>query len=566
MLRTPRPSRAILLAACLVSACAAADPSEVPGPAARAVDPSAGEYLIGRFALSRTDLPTAAENLIGALKADPNNTELQQQAFSPAVLAGRPEALDLARQLPSSPAAVLVLAGADVKAGNWRAAEAKFASLPGQGATQALQPLLRAWAEQGAGATDEALNTLRPFLDGSRYRGVFALHAAMINDQAGRTAEAARLYRLALVEYGELNLRLGIIVASFQARTGQGNEARATLHATVGTSPDLAIAEPALQQAAATMKVATAADGIAEAYLAAAASLQRQNAGELPFLLTRLALDLRPGFTSARLLAAEMQANSGLLDAASSTLAAVAPDDPLAALVELRMAQYADRQGHTAEAQQRLEQLADEYKQRPEPLALLAQMQRASGDFATAATTYGRAIQRIRQPGPGDWAIYYEQGMAYDRSHDWPHAEADFLHALDLQPDQPFVLNYLGYAWTEQGRNLLRARQMIERAVELRPNDGSIVDSLGWVLLQQGDKPGAVRFLERAVELQPEDATINGHLGDAYMAVGRTREAEVQWRRALILNPEPQEEVALQAKLAGLAAPHPAATADHRME
>ena len=122
---------------------------------------------------------------------------------------GRPEALELARKLPSSPAALLVLADADVKAGDWRAAEAKFAGLPGQGPTQVLQPLLRAWAQQGAGATDEALNTLRPFVDGTRFRGVFALHAALINDQAGRTADAARLYRMALVEYGALNLRLG---------------------------------------------------------------------------------------------------------------------------------------------------------------------------------------------------------------------------------------------------------------------------------------------------------------------------------------------------------------------
>ena len=141
-------------------------------------------------------------------------------------------------------------------------------------------------------------------------------------------------------------------------------------------------------------------------------------------------------------------------------------------------------------------------------------------------------------------------------------AEADFLHALQLSPDQPYVLNYLGYAWTEQGRNLPRARQMIERAVELRPNDGSIVDSLGWVLLQQGDTAGAVRFLERAVELDSEDATVNGHLGDAYMAAGRKREAQVQWRRALILNPEPQEVQALEAKLAGVATTPAATTAD----
>ena len=561
----PHPIRALLLAASLVSACAASDPADPPGPSARVVDQTPAEYLVGRFAMSRADVDTAADNLLKAASSDPGSTDLQQQAFGPAVLAGRPEALALARKLPSSPAALLVLADADVKAGDWRAAEAKFASLPGQGATQVLQPLLRAWAEQGAGAPDEALNTLRPFVEGTRYRGVFALHAALISDQAGRTADAARFYRLALVEYGALNLRLGVIAASFQARSGQDAEAHATIRATVEASPDLAISEPALQQSIGALKVRTAAEGIAEAYLGLAASLQRQDASEFSMLLLRLALDMRPDFTSARLLMAEMQASGGKTEAASASLAAVPSSDPLAATVQLRQAQYAERLGRTDEAQQLLEQLADRNPQRPEPLGVLAQMQRDGGHFSEAAATYGRAIARLRQPGRADWALFYQQGMAYDRAHDWPHAEADFLRALDLQPDQPFVLNYLGYAWAEQGHNLQRARQMIERAVELRPNDGSIVDSLGWVLLQQGDKASAVRFLERAVELEPEDSTINGHLGDAYMATSRPREAQVQWRRALILNPEPQDEVALQAKLAGMT-PRPPVSAERRVE
>jgi Flp pilus assembly protein TadD len=111
------------------------------------------------------------------------------------------------------------------------------------------------------------------------------------------------------------------------------------------------------------------------------------------------------------------------------------------------------------------------------------------------------------------------------------------------------VLNYLGYSWTEQGRNLPKARQMIERAVEQLPNDGSVLDSLGWVTLKQGDVKGAVRWLERAVELSSEDSTVNGHLGDAYWAAGRKREAQFQWRRALNLNPEPDDIPKLEAKL-----------------
>jgi len=236
---------------------------------------------------------------------------------------------------------------------------------------------------------------------------------------------------------------------------------------------------------------------------------------------------------------------------ASATLAAVPASDSLTAIVRLRQANIAERQGRTDEAARMLEEVAAAYPHRPEPLAMLADMQRAASHFEQAAATYGRAIDRIPNPGANDWVMFYQQGTAYERAHKWPQAEADLLHALELSPDQPAILNYLGYSWAEQGSNLPRARQMLERAVELRPDDGAIVDSLGWVLLRQGDTAGAARWLERAVELEPEDWSINAHLGDAYWEAGRSAEAQTQWRRALILHPEPDDAEKLRAKLAG---------------
>ena len=123
------------------------------------------------------------------------------------------------------------------------------------------------------------------------------------------------------------------------------------------------------------------------------------------------------------------------------------------------------------------------------------------------------------------WRLFYVRGIAFERLGEWPKAEADFLRALELEPDQPLVLNYLGYTWVEQGRNLDEARTMIEKAVELRPDDGYIVDSLGWVAYRLGDFEEAVRQLELAVELVPGDPIINDHLGDAYWQVGRLNEA-----------------------------------------
>ncbi|MEO1065674.1 MAG: tetratricopeptide repeat protein, partial [Actinomycetota bacterium] len=162
--------------------------------------------------------------------------------------------------------------------------------------------------------------------------------------------------------------------------------------------------------------------------------------------------------------------------------------------------------------------------------------------FVEAAEAYDRALDRIGEDlDQRHWSLLYARGIALERSKQWPRAETDFLRALELEPEQPYVLNYLGYSWVEQGVNIDRAREMIERAVEQRPNDGYIVDSLGWVFYRLGQYEDAVVNLERAVELRPQDPTINDHLGDAYWKVGRYAEARFQWSRALSLDPEEKD-------------------------
>src|SRR5690349_14934916 len=191
-----------LLAFVFFAACAAADAAPSAKRPARLVLTGAfGAYLDGRFALSQSDPEHASDQFLKALSADPGNAELVQQAFTATLMAGRPEAVRLARELPDNQAAQLLLGNLDVKAGNWDACEQRFHALPKQGLTQVLQPLLVAWAQQGAGHTDTALATLRPYVDGQRFRGVYALHAAMIADLGGRNADAARLYRIAQTEY-----------------------------------------------------------------------------------------------------------------------------------------------------------------------------------------------------------------------------------------------------------------------------------------------------------------------------------------------------------------------------
>jgi tetratricopeptide (TPR) repeat protein len=543
--------RGILLALSLLSACAASDPGASGSSRSGTFVPTGvfGDYLAGRFATAEADPNTAATDFLRALAAKPNDQELLLEAFIASVNAGRPEAVRLARQLPDSQVAQLLLAGEDARSGNWDAAEQKFLALPHQGLTQFLQPLLVAWAQQGSGRTDAALATLRPSIEGQRFRGIFALHGAMIADLAGRQEEAVRLFGIVQSEMPDLNLRLAQIIASWQARTGRMGEAQQTLRKMATNAPEAAIAVPRLLAAAPNRPVARAVDGIAEAYVALAAALRVQESGDFAMIMVRLALDLRPDFTAARLLAADILSSQRQPEAALQMLAKIPDSDPIGGLVRLRRVALSGKLGRSEEAMRELTRLTQDFPESPVPLIQIGDILRGKQRFAEAIAAYDRAVALVPNPAQADWIVFYDRGVAHERSRQWAQAEADFHRALQLAPDQPFVLNYLGYAWADMGRNLDRAREMIQKAAERRPNDGAITDSLGWVQYRQGAVSEAVKTLERAVELEPEDATINGHLGDAYWAAGRKIEARYQWQRALTLNPEPDDAAKLEAKL-----------------
>ena len=175
------------------------------------------------------------------------------------------------------------------------------------------------------------------------------------------------------------------------------------------------------------------------------------------------------------------------------------------------------------EAVAQLQAMAAQHPDRASAEIQLGDLLRDQKRFVEAAAAYNEAIQRLKAAGsPPHWALFYNRGVAYERSGQWSQAEADLEHALELKPDQPLVLNYLGYSWIDRGEKLKRGFKMIEKAVELRPEDGYIVDSLGWAHYQLGDYAGAISYLEKALELVPDDPTINDHLGDAYWKSGRT--------------------------------------------
>jgi len=201
------------------------------------------------------------------------------------------------------------------------------------------------------------------------------------------------------------------------------------------------------------------------------------------------------------------------------------------------------------EAQKLLDDLAHQHPQDIRPLEALGSIMRGQKRYAEAADYYTRAIALIDKAEQKHWTFFYSRGTCYERLKRLPEAEADLLRSLKLSPDQPLTLNYLGYTWIDHNRNLRRGLAMIEKAVRLKPEDGYIVDSLGWAHYRLGNFKEAVKHLEKAVELRPEDATLNDHLGDAYWRVGREREARYQWEQALTLQPEPAEAEKMKYKL-----------------
>ncbi|MBV8526633.1 MAG: hypothetical protein JOY71_31725, partial [Acetobacteraceae bacterium] len=373
--------RSILLALAFLATGAAADP-DAPSPAQRTVLPSessgdSSAYLSGRFAASQLEFGRAGDYFLQALAAAPLDQELVTQAFLACLDGGRPEAIELAKRLPGNQTAQLLLAGVEAKAGNWAAAERRFQAIPPEGLNQVLQPLLLAWSQQGAGQTDLALATLAPYVQGQHLQSVYALHAALIADLAGRNTEAAQFYQLAQAEPGTLNLRSAEMLASWEMRQGRADEALEIFRKLAATADEMAIALPDLSAAASLPVISQATDGIAETYLALAAALRQQDASDSALLLIRLALNLKPNFTAARLLLAEIMEASKRPDAALATLAAVDPSDPLISIVRLRRAALTEALGKTDDAIRMLEQMANDYPSSPIPYAQEGDLLRA---------------------------------------------------------------------------------------------------------------------------------------------------------------------------------------------
>ena len=547
----------LLLGPVLGAAACAANRVEPPAP----ITPGqtlTGNYLAARHARTLRDEAAAADFLRAAVALSPEDKLLLGRTFFVLVLDGQvAEAVPLARRyVETSPdksgLARLVLAVADVRAGRLAEARRHLDSLSQDDSFSYLGPVLSAWVLQGQGETDQALAGLAA-LAGGGGANLGGLHGAWINDLAERPVAAEAALRPVLDEHPQPWLRLVELAGGLLARAGKGQAALNLYQEYQRRNPASLLKPPAVAAIEAgqvpARDIRTAADGVAEALMDGAGILGRQNNHETALYLAWLGLHLRPDLAALQMLVGDLLEDRGRYGDANDVYAAVAPESPLFRSARLAIARNLEQVDRFDETQVLLRDLANENPRDSEALSTLADMLRKRERFSEAVAVYDEAFQRIGAPKPYHWRLLHARGIALERAKNWERAEIDFLKALEFEPEQPFVLNYLGYSWVEQGRNLAEAERMIRKAVELRPRDGYIVDSLGWVLYRLGRFAEAVPHLERAVELRPEDPVIIDHLGDAYWSVDRQREARFQWQTALALKPEAELRAAIEAKL-----------------
>ena len=538
-----------MLLAGSLAASATGKPTPSYSDAIDAGNSFAGNYLSAVVAGASRDTSAAAFFYREALRDDPRSVDLNERAFVSLLAEGAyPDVVRLAERLAArqgaSGLAQLTLGVRDFKAKNYQKARQRFTRGAKNRTTDLTAALLTAWSWAGSGNTKKAIETVDA-IKGEDSIAVFRnYHAGLIAELGGDRATADRRLKAAF-DVENKTLRMVDVYGRFLSRSGRTADALKVYRDFDKLLPRHPLITAAIAQLekGETLEpaVPTVAAGAAEVLYGLGAAGNRQGDELAAMIYLRLALWLAPENGLSVITLADIYDRLKQHERANDTYEMVPANSPLRRSAEIQAALNLEQLERRDEATEKLDGLLKRDPKDFEALSALGNIYRGRKDFAKAGEIYTRAIDAISTPDAGHWTLYYFRGIAYERTKQWPKAEADLKKALELYPDQPLVLNYLGYSWVDQHMNLDEAFRMLKRAVEQRPTDGYIVDSLGWAYYRLGRYDEAVRILERAVELKASDPVINDHLGDAYWRTGRKLEATFQWNHARDLKPEPED-------------------------
>ncbi len=517
----------------------------------------AGNYLAGRTAAGLRDMDAAATFLESALRASPKNMELLDRTFRIVLASGDAEgAANLAERLVSMDSdnrlARLTLAVRGAKARQYQSARTHLSNSLSGPLPDVVAALVNAWSWQGSGDTARAIKAADT-LQGNDLIAVFRdLHAGLILETAGKLKEAeARMGKAYAADQS-----LYVVVDSYArilARNGKKDEALRvykTMAEKMTRNPRLQASIETLEQGGKLAPaVASPKDGAAEALFTFGQLASRGDSAEIGLIYLNLALYLNPEHELGLLTLADLQETIGQHDAAIAAYKRIPEKSTFHEDVALRIAINLAQSERTEEAEKQLRQLIAEDRNDVDAIVALGNLLHRAKNYKEAAETFSQAIDATAEPKKSDWSLFFARGVAYDAAKDWRRAAKDLQTSLDLDPDQAVVLNYLGYSWVDRNITVEKGLDLIKKAVELRPNDGDIVDSLGWAYYKLGRYDESTTELERAVELKPQSWEINDHLGDVYWKTDRKLEARFQWLHALSLEIDPEKRVPIERKI-----------------
>lgn len=502
-----------------------------------------GAYLAARQARATGDFVAAAQYYAQALTRDPSNPALLENATVAYLALGQLEpAVAVAAKIEAdglrSQVSQMALVAEETREGQWDALLARIADERGVG--DLADGLIAAWADLGKGDMTSALARFDAVAEERGLRSFAIYHKALALASVGDFEGADKVF--SGEDDGPIQRTRRGVIGWAQVLSQLDQQARAVsiIDDTFGTSLDPEIESLRASLAAGKRLpfdlVNSASDGISEVFFSLGRALMQEANDEYILIYARVAEMIKPGHVDAVLMAAELLERLERYDLAIEAFKKVPRDHPSYHLAELGRSDVLRRAEKPDAAIEVLEQLAQAYPDLPTVHVAVGDLYREQEDFAAAVTAYDRALALFEARDNDQWFVHYARAISHERLDNWPEAEADFRRALELNPDHPQVLNYLGYSMVEKHINLDEALGMIERAVAAQPESGYIVDSLGWVLYRLGRYDEAIVHMERAAELMPTDPVVNDHLGDVLWAVGRHAEARFQWRRALSLN------------------------------
>jgi len=547
-----------LVAASGLAALALVVPAFAESVAFAGPESATGNYLAGQQALTELRTHEAAKFFRDAAADQWNNSMVVDRAFLALAADGQvDDAADMAKHVlelePDNDMAKLVIATQAFKQRRYDAAVAGLNKLDSQTFEGVTGSILKAWALTGQNKIDDAFQSLDKLADGG-LEDFLVFHRAIMADVSGRQADAIKY----ITDAHDADPYTADIVEAYARILGNAGKTQEAIDAIVQFEAQ-GLQHPIITQVKQALAnkqrpglyAETAQAGAAEMFHSVGVAFARDGTSDVSMVLLRLGAYLNPRNDTIQLVIGQLYDTANQHELANAVYEGIPTASPMKAMAVVRVADNLDAMGDRPEAIRRLSNIVVTNPKDVDAISVLGDLYRSDKQYQAAADAYSKALGVTGGSTPGDWRFYYVRGIAYERSDKFPLAEKDFLRALDLNPNQPQVLNYLGYSGVDKGMNLTRALDMIQKAVQASPNDGYIIDSLGWAYYRLGRYSDAVTQLEQAATLRPNDPEINDHLGDAYWKVGRKLEAKFQWNVAYSMDTEGNVKARVAPKLKG---------------